>query len=152
MWKNVKDQIDANQEVDHSGKERKGWSSQLIPSKVVALKKVNQQNRSFTLRHVADQLNDLGLKYGKDTVRRWFKELGAAKVARLIKPSLSDAQKKRRIDFICDQVDETTGDESWFYLMKKKETVRVFPCEEIPGDPRVQHKSHLPKITAGGRT
>ena len=34
---------------------------------------------------------------------------GAHKVARRIKPSLSDVQKKHRIDSICDQVDETTG-------------------------------------------
>ncbi|CAN0351880.1 unnamed protein product, partial [Laminaria digitata] len=74
-----------------------------------------------------------------------------------IKPSLSEAQKKRRIEFICDQVDETAGnyfdmgnvihlDEIWFFLLKTKETVRIFPGETIPGSPRVQHKSHLPKI------
>ncbi|CAN0371463.1 unnamed protein product [Pylaiella littoralis] len=37
-------------------------------------------------------------------------------------------------------------DESWFYLMREKENVRVFPGEEVLGAPRVQHKSHLPKI------
>ena len=82
---------------------------------------------------------------------------GAHKVARRIKPSLSDAQKRRRIDLICDQVDETTGnyldmgnvihlDESWFFLLRTKEEIRIFPGEQIPGCPRVQHKSHLPKI------
>ena len=82
---------------------------------------------------------------------------GAHKVARRIKPSLSDAQKRRRIDLICDQVDETTGnyldmgnvihlDESWFFLLRTKEKIRIFPGEQIPGSPRVQHKSHLPKI------
>ena len=80
LWQDVKSQIDANQEVDLSSKKRKGRPSLLTPSKVAALKKVNQQNRPFTLRQVADQLNDLGLEYGKDTVSRWFKELGAAKV------------------------------------------------------------------------
>ena len=59
---------------------------------------------------------------------------GAHKVARRIKPSLSDAQKRRRIDLICDQVDETTGnyldmgnvihlDESWFFLLRTKEEI-----------------------------
>ncbi|CAM9506149.1 unnamed protein product, partial [Sphacelaria rigidula] len=73
------------------------------------------------------------------------------------KPSLSPAQKKHRMDSICDQVDETTGkylyqgnvvhlDESWFFLLRNKEKIRIFPGEEIPGSPRVQHKSHLPKI------
>ncbi|CAN0400133.1 unnamed protein product, partial [Pylaiella littoralis] len=157
LLKSAKDQINANQEVNLSSKGRKGRPSLLTPSKVAALKKVNSQNRSFTLRQVSNQLTDLGLEFGKDTVRRWFKELGAAKKARRIKPSLSDAQKRRRIDYICDQVDETTGeyldqynavhlDESWFYLMKEKAKVRVFLDEEISGAPRVQHKSHLPKI------
>ena len=91
LWQNVKSQIDANQSVDLSSKERTGRPSLLTLSKVGALKKVNQQNRSFTLRQVSDQLNDLGLEYGKETVHRWFEELGAAKVARRIKPSLSDA-------------------------------------------------------------
>ncbi|CAM9922222.1 unnamed protein product, partial [Sphacelaria rigidula] len=74
-----------------------------------------------------------------------------------IKPSLSPAQKKHRIDFICDQVDETSGeyldqenvvhlDESWYFLLRNKEKIRIFPGEEIPGSSRVQHKSHLPKI------
>ncbi|CAN0111437.1 unnamed protein product [Pylaiella littoralis] len=30
--------------------------------------------------------------------------------------------------------------------MREKEKVQVFPGEEVPGPPRVQHKSHLPKI------
>ncbi|CAN0505402.1 unnamed protein product, partial [Laminaria digitata] len=157
LLRSVRDQIDAYQEVDLSSKERKGRPSLLTPTKVAALKKVNSQNRSFTLRQVSDQMTDLGLEFGKETVRRWFNELGAAKKARRIKPSLSDAQKRRRVDFICDQVDETTGeyldqgnvvhlDESWFYLMREKDKVRVFPGEKPPKSPRVQHKSHLPKI------
>ena len=93
----------------------------------------------------------------KRQVRRWFKKEGAATVARRIKPSLTTAQKKRRIDFICDQVDETTGeyldmanvihlDESWFFLLRNLEKFRIFPGEQILGSPRVQLRSHLPKI------
>ena len=70
LWKNVKEQIDANQEVDLSSKERKGRPSLLTPTKVAALKKVNSQNRSFTLRQVSDQLDDLGLEYGAPTLLR----------------------------------------------------------------------------------
>ena len=102
------------------------------------------------------QLKEIGLDYGTETVRRWFKKEGAATVARRIKPSLTTAQKKRRIDFICDQVDETTGeyldmanvihlDESLF-LLRNLEKIRIFPGEKIPGSPRVQHKRHLTKI------
>ena len=104
-----------------------------------------------------DQLKEIGLDNGTETVRRWFNKEAAAKVARRIKPSLSHAQKLRRIDFVCDQVDETTGDyldqfnvvhldESWFFLLRAKEKIRMFPGEEILGAPRVQHESHLPKI------
>ena len=81
----------------------------------------------------------------------------AAKVARRIKPSLSTIQKKRRMDFICDHVDETTAeyldqsnavhlDESWSFLLRNEEKIRIFPREETPGSPRVHHKNHLPKI------
>ena len=90
------------------GKERR--PSLLTPTKAAALRTVNKQNRSFTLRQVSDQLKEIGLDDGTETVRRWFKKEGAAKVARRIKPSLTTAQKERRIDFICDQVDETTGE------------------------------------------
>ncbi|CAN0393333.1 unnamed protein product, partial [Laminaria digitata] len=98
-----------------------------------------------------------GIRYG-DREAVVQQRRGGKKRARRIKPSLSPAQKLRRIDFICDQVDETTGDfldqfnviqvdESWFFLLRTKEKIRMFPGEHIPGAPRVQHKSHLPKIT-----
>ncbi|CAN0188679.1 unnamed protein product, partial [Laminaria digitata] len=154
LWKNAKAQMDATQEVDLSSSTRTGRPSLLTPTKAAALKSVNKKNRSFTLRQVSGQLKEIGLEYGMETVRRWFNKEGAAKVVRRIKPSLSPAQKLRRID---DQVDETTGDfldqfnvvhvdESWFFLLRTKEKIRMFPGEHIPGAPRVQHKSHLPKI------
>ena len=80
----------------------------LTPTKIAALRSVNKQNRSFTLRQVFDQLKDIGLDYGSETVRRWLDNKGAAKVARRIKPPLSEAPNKPRIDLICNQVDETT--------------------------------------------
>ena len=75
-----------------------------------------------------------------------------------MRPSLSEAQKKCRIDFICDQVNETIGyyldqgnvshlNESWLFLLRNKAKVRIILDEAIPGSPCVQHKSrHLPKI------
>ena len=106
---------------------------------------------------MSDRLKALGLEFSGETVRPWFEKEGARKVVRRIKPSLSDSQKKRRIDFICDQVDEVTGnfldqfnvihlDESCFFLLKDKEKIRMFPGEDISGSPRVQHKSHVPEI------
>lgn len=106
---------------------------------------------------MSDRLKEIGLEFGSSTVRGWFEKEGAYKVARSIKPSLSEVQKKHRIDFICGRMDETTGyyldmgvvihlDESWFFLWRTKEKIRIFPGEGILGSPRVQHKSHLPKI------
>ena len=129
----------------------------LTPTKAAALRAINSGNRAFTNGQVSDRLKELGLEFSGETVRRWFEKEGARKVVRRIKPSLSESQKKRRIDFICDQVDEVTGnfldqfnvihlDESWFFLLKDKEKIRMFPGEDIPGSPRVQHKSHVPKI------
>ena len=93
--RNVRSQIDSTQGLDLSSKKRKGRPSLLTPTKVAALRTVNKQNRSFTLMQVSDQRKDNGLDYGTETVRRWFFKERAAKVARRIKPSLSQAQKKR---------------------------------------------------------
>ena len=84
----------------------------MLSTKIAALRSVNKHksSRSFTHRQVSDQLKDIGLDCGSETVRQWFQNEGTAKVARRLKPCLSEARKKRRIDFICDQVDETTGD------------------------------------------
>ena len=69
-------------------------------------------------------------------MRRWHKKERAKKVALRMKPPLSEAQKKCRIDFICDQVDETTGyyldqanvihpDESCFFLFVEQDGLNL---------------------------
>ena len=50
LWKIVKAQMDATQEVDPSSSKRTGRPSVLTPTKVAALKSTNEKNRSFTLR------------------------------------------------------------------------------------------------------
>ena len=147
LWKNCKAQIEDTQELDLSNKPRSGRPSMLTPTKAAALRAINSENRAFTNGQVSDRLKELGLEFSGETVRQWFEKEGARKVVRRIKPSLSESQKKRRIDFICDQVDEVTGnfldqfnvihlDESWFFLLKDKK-IRMFPGEDIPGSPRV---------------
>ena len=132
----------------------------LTPTKAAALRAISSENPAFTNGQVSDRQKELGMEFSGETVRRWFKKEGARKVVRRIKPSLSDSQTKRRIDFTCDQVDEVTGnvldqinvihlDESWFFLLKGKEKIRMFRGEDIPGSPRVQRKSHVPKIMIG---
>ena len=81
----------------------------LTPTKAAALRAIKSENRAFTNGQVSDRLKELGLEFSGETVRRWFEKEGARKVVRRIKTSLSESQKKRRIDFICDQVDEVTG-------------------------------------------
>lgn len=58
---------------------------------------------------MSDWRRKIGLEYVSETVKVWVKNKGAATAARRIKPFLSEAQKKRRIDFIRDQMDKTTG-------------------------------------------
>ena len=81
----------------------------LTPTKAAALRAINSESRAFTNGQVSDRLKELGLEFSGETVRQWFEKEGARKVVRRIKTSLSESQKKRRIDFICDQVDEVTG-------------------------------------------
>ncbi|CAN0299689.1 unnamed protein product [Discosporangium mesarthrocarpum] len=38
-------------------------------------------------------------------------------------------------------------DEAWFYLIVHGQKIRVFPVEDMPGAPELQHKSHVPKVT-----
>ena len=71
-WAECKAQIEETGELDLSNKRRSGRPSLLTPTKAAALRKVNEQNRSFTLRQVSDQLKEMGMDYGSETVRRWF--------------------------------------------------------------------------------
>ena len=109
LWKNCKAQIEDNQELDLSNKLRSGRPSMLTPTTAAALRATKSENRAFTNGQVSDRLKKLGLEFSRETVRRWFEKEGARKVVRRIKPSLSESQKKRRTDFICNQVDEVTG-------------------------------------------
>ena len=54
LMRNIRSQIDSTQELDLSSKQRKGRPSLLTPIKIAALRTVNKQNRSFTLRQVSD--------------------------------------------------------------------------------------------------
>lgn len=63
-----------------------------------------------------------------------------------INPSLSKSQKNHRIDFICDQRNVVNMDESWYFLLKDKEKIRMFPDKATPGRPGVQRKGRVPTI------
>jgi len=112
------------------------------------------------------------LHKGKASLRKLAFEtgLGLSKVARhmkkeyvtykrkWIKPKLTVNHKKDRISFILnlkrpgrrwlfkEQKNVIVVDESWFYLLKDRSLVRVYPGEELPPSDKVQHKSHIPKL------
>ena len=52
LWKNVKAQMDATQEVDLSSSKRTGRPSVLTPTKVAALKSINEEYDGDTLERV----------------------------------------------------------------------------------------------------
>ena len=93
-WSECEARINETGELDLSNIPRSGRPSLLTSIKKAALRKINKENRSFTLRQVSDQLKAIGLEYRSSIVRRWFKAEGAHKVARRTKPSLSETQKK----------------------------------------------------------
>ena len=61
-WSECKAQINEAGELDLSNKPRSGRPSPLTPTKKAALRKINKENRSFTLRQVSGQLNEIGLE------------------------------------------------------------------------------------------
>ena len=68
LWKKCRRQTGETRELDLSSEARSGRPSLLTPTKIAALRSVDKQNRSFTLRQVSDQLKDIGLDSGSETV------------------------------------------------------------------------------------
>lgn len=76
-----------------------------------------------------------------------------------LRPRLSEAHLEARVRFVLGKVDDPDAahpkynslmdivhvDEKWFYLFHDGRGVLVAPGEELPPNPMVQHKSHIPK-------
>ena len=94
----------------------------------------------------------------KSSLQRYLITMKSIRKAIWIRPKLSESHKIERMRWILglrsgprswtfsSQMNVIVIDESWFYLHRVKNYVRLFPDDEIPEPPRVQHKSHIPKI------
>jgi hypothetical protein len=98
------------------------------------------------------------------TLYRWAKRSKATRMARRIKPMLTDNHKLDRVAFTLsmlnkqgnsycydDMMDTVHVDEKWFYVVKDGQGCYILPCEvgvdgKEPPSPRVQHKSHIIKV------
>jgi hypothetical protein len=98
------------------------------------------------------------------TLYRWANINKAKRMARRIKPLLSDHHKLERVGFTYsmssrvgaaytyeDMHDVVHVDEKWFYVVKDGQGCYILPCEvgvdgKEPRPPRVQHKSHITKV------
>jgi hypothetical protein len=98
------------------------------------------------------------------TLFRWARANKARRMARRIKPMLTDAHKLSRVQFTHsmlnkrgkvyyydDMNDVVHVDEKWFYVVKDGQGCYILPCEvgvdgKEPPPPRVQHKSHIIKV------
>ena len=111
LWKNVKAQIDATQEVDLSSSKRTGRPSVLTPTKVAALKSISEEYDGDTLERVWQSLlkvynqalrtlgdNDFSLEHSGVRVRQ-----RAGTLERVVKYDV-DAFKAAR-DFLSDAED-----------------------------------------------
>jgi hypothetical protein len=95
----------------------------------------------------------------RTTLHRWAKKMEVRRHKRFIKPALTDAHKSARVAFVRQQVMQPYGrrlvyrnhhdvvhiDEKWFYLLGDGQSILLAPHETPPGNPKVRHKSHIPK-------
>lgn len=68
-WSECRAQINGTGALGLSNKPRSGRPSLRTSTKKAALRRINKENRSFTLRQVSHQLKDIGLEYSSSTVR-----------------------------------------------------------------------------------
>ena len=83
LWKNSKAQMEDTQELDLSNKPRSGRPSTNTPTKAGALQAINSENQAFTNGQVSDRLEELGLEFSGETVRRWGNGRGTGRWKRL---------------------------------------------------------------------
>ena len=157
VWASMKEELDRGHDVSLRSARRSGRPSDFTPRKQAKIREINAGNRTLTVNQLSSKLAEVGLDVGSSKLHNWLKVMGATRVQRRITPSLSLDHEKNRVDLILDQVSRDrktfkTGfntihvDEAWFYLIRDKEKVRMFPGEEKVGSIKVQHKSHIPKV------
>ena len=122
----------------------------------------------LSCKKLAGELTCAGFPSSTSSVKRWCKTLGATRRRRYIKPLLSPKHRHDRLSWAIEHYEKSRrkfvdnnichGDEKWFYLMRDGTVCRVFPqnvanedgvVEQVvnmAADPRVYHKSRMPKV------
>ena len=120
-------------------------------------------------KKLAGELATAGFPCSTPSVKRWCKLLGATRRRRYIKPKLTTKHRRDRLSWVIARYNKKKkkfesnddfchGDEKWFYLLRDGTVCRVFPQHvqtesgdverrvNMPADPRVFHKSRMPKV------
>eukprot|EP00117_Sycon_ciliatum_P044524 scpid94515/ scgid32113/ len=123
----------------------------------------------LSCKKLAGELTTAGFACSVVSVYRWCKILGATRRRRYIKPKLTLKHRRDRLSWAISRYDRRKkkfgdnnniahGDEKWWYLMRDGSVCRVFPqtvvndkgeterVVNMPADPRVYHKSRMPKV------
>ena len=131
---------------------------------------INDRNwGNISCKKVAGEMTVAGFPCSESSVKRWCKVLGATRRRRYIKPKLTVRHRDNRLTWVIDQYDkkrrrfgdqlnQVHGDEKWFYLMHDGTVCRMFPRHKrtesgeiqrvvhMPSNPKIFHKSRMPKV------
>jgi hypothetical protein len=131
-----------------SGRPKKSRSA--IKRKIVAISPCKRR----TIRGMA-----IRAEIAKSTLHEALKDLEANKHTRWLRPCLSDKQRLARLQWVVNLAKKKGRewsfldlehwvhlDEKWFFIMKDREKVYLFPEEAPPGAPRVQNKRFITKV------
>ena len=157
LWSDVSRQLAEGKTLCLTSKKRSGRPSSMTPTKIARIMDANHAARTLSVRSLSSRLEEKGLNVAKSTLDKWLKDMGAVRKKRRIKPKLDFHHRQSRVDFVLDQVDNRRRnfkhglntvhvDESWFYLIREHEKVRMFPGEVDVGAIKLQNKSHIPKV------
>jgi transposase len=137
--------------------------SKLTEEMEAAIREVIKKKRDLPVRSISLQLAvEHEIFIPKSSLQRYLQELGVDIVNSHVKPSLSKAQKIWRLEFVLGKLDRAAHgarfvyfrkenltihvDEKWYYMVRLKKKIRLFPGEDRPYDDTTQHKKHIPKI------
>lgn len=104
-----------------------------------------------------------GYELSTSTIHKHMKSMNKRTVNVKLKPTLSEAQRHARMEFVLDRADLTHGyvqanhyfqdqydvihvDESWFFLQTNDNYITIIDGVTVPEAQKTQHKSHIPKI------
>jgi hypothetical protein len=117
----------------------------------------NQDGKALTSKAISAKLQEMGYNASRSSVSKWLKELDICKVKNYIKPLLTEAQKRSRVEFVLSKLDDAQKnfvpqdavvhiDETWFF--RNKSAGKVYQGEGVaPTTPiRCKHKNAIEKV------